>query len=236
MIALRCFKLEYSIPLSTKTLFLYVARWPRTCSYQLIMIHFSKIPTTCFDQNVNQEIIDNQGPMASVASIASTKKVPAKAVEISGALELEPKAVSTGPQWLGWIRTWDDKICFRYIYIYTFCRVFPPNKILFNEFQKSNLSGQNRSVSLHPRKAVQLTNNVFMAAISCYCLVKRISKYSELDLYFPLYVSLVHSKSSVHSAIFIVFWPSWKDVSNPVNSGTNYQAQVVQEFCHQSVF
>lgn len=49
-----------------------------------------------FDQNVNQYV-------------ASAKKVPAKAVEISGALELEPKAVSTGPQ-LGWIRTWDDKI------------------------------------------------------------------------------------------------------------------------------
>jgi len=51
------------------------------------MIHLyplATILTDIFDQNVNQEII--------------RKKVPAKAVEISGALELEPKAVSTGPQ------------------------------------------------------------------------------------------------------------------------------------------
>ena len=45
MIASRCFKPEYSISFSTKTLFLYVALWPRTCSYQLIMIHLYPLAT-----------------------------------------------------------------------------------------------------------------------------------------------------------------------------------------------
>lgn len=185
-----------------------------------------------FDQNVNQEIIDNQG---SIAYGRIRKKVPAKAVEISGALELEPKAVSAGPQ-LGWIRTWDGKI-------YTW-GIPPPKQIPFNEFQQSNLSGQNRSVSFNQEKPVQFTNSVVTQAISCCCLVKRNSECSELDGISRSF-SLVHSKSPVHSAMFVAFWPGyavvavplmhhWKDESNPVDSGTNYQAEVFQDFSHQS--
>lgn len=145
------------------------------------MIHLyplATILTDIFDQTVNQEIIDSQG---SIAYRRIRKKVPAKAAEISGALELEPKAVSTGPQLgLNYDMRWQD----------LYLGYSPPKKqIPFNEFQKSNLSSQNRSVSFIQEKTVQFTNSVVTGAISCCCLVKRNSECSELDGYLPQFFS-----------------------------------------------